>query len=460
MKSAMINRVASRSSPSHDPATLRQPTPARVARRGRLRPLIESSAGSDIPPASRSQALPPAAHAEPPVGNAAPGRNLLLLALLCLGVFVVTAVGTFSLAYFRDHQSPALAPDHSTTPQLLPAGNSRLDMRAEPNGDGLLLRWDPKNPAIRPVTAGVLQIDDGPQHREMILSGDEIAKRSISYRPVSGNVVFRLELQGGEGARQTETLEVVETPVHSGDTQVALQPDTSTRQKMRSAPEVRTGREWTQMDVPKTISQPLRGRTGKVAGPATSERTPRQVALAKRQTAPSLPMASITGGQPSVLSQQTLPEPPHTAMTGVAQPSKNAAAPAGGAASAINRPAPSREARQRDAASSVPTPGQTAAPLQNTGYVPARPLKWAAPDAKSLGVSRIPRSADIAIKVRIDESGRVISAHALLDGSVHDPSVMEAATAAVKRWTFEPAKMQGRNVPSEDTIVIHVDATR
>ncbi len=98
--------------------------------------------------------------------------------------------------------------------------------------------------------------------------------------------------------------------------------------------------------------------------------------------------------------------------------------------------------------------------VQNSAYVPARPLKWAAPDAKSLGVSRIAQAVDIAVKIRIDESGHVTSAHALLDGAVHDPAVMAAATAVVKQWTFEPAKMQGKNVASEDTVVIHVDPKR
>ncbi len=460
MKSAMINRMATRSSPSHDPAAFRQATSARVARRGRLLPLIEPSAGPYNPPTSYSEALPPATQTGPPGANAAPSRNFLLLTLMYVGVFVLTAAGTFfSLAYFRDRQSSALAPERSTTPEAMPAGNNRLNMRAEPNGDGWILSWDPKNTAIRPVTAGVLQIDDGPQHREMILSGGEIAKRSISYKPVSGNVVFRLQLQGGEDVRQTETLEVVETPAHSRESQAEVAPDTSTTPQMSSAPEVRKDHEWKQIEVPKTTSQSLRGRTGSIAAPATSMRTSRQYPTEARQTAPSLPTSNAQRGQPTVLSQQTPPEPV-TAPVGTIQPSKAAAGPAGSVPSAINRPAPSRESGSRDAASSAPPPGQPAPAVQNTNYVPARPLKWAAPDARSLGVSRIPRAADIAIKVGIDDAGRVVSAHALLDGSVHDPAVLAAAAAAVKQWTFEPAKIHGRNVPSEDTIIIHVDAAR
>ena len=91
------------------------------------------------------------------------------------------------------------------------------------------------------------------------------------------------------------------------------------------------------------------------------------------------------------------------------------------------------------------------------GYVPPRPIKWAAPSAKSLGASRISAPTDFEIKVRIDESGRVTAAHALLDRTRHDETVSAAVTAAVKQWIFEPAKIQGKNVASEQTIVIRVD---
>jgi hypothetical protein len=65
-------------------------------------------------------------------------------------------------------------------------------------------------------------------------------------------------------------------------------------------------------------------------------------------------------------------------------------------------------------------------------------------------------ATDVQIKVRIDDSGHVTAAHALLDGSPHDEALTGAVTAAVKQWIFEPAKMHGKNVPSEETVVIRV----
>lgn len=71
-------------------------------------------------------------------------------------------------------------------------------------------------------------------------------------------------------------------------------------------------------------------------------------------------------------------------------------------------------------------------------------------------MSPVSKPASVRIKIKIDESGRVVSAHALLDGSKPDKAVTAAATAAVKQWLFEPAKKQGKNVPSEETVEIHV----
>lgn len=97
--------------------------------------------------------------------------------------------------------------------------------------------------------------------------------------------------------------------------------------------------------------------------------------------------------------------------------------------------------------------------LQVQTYVPPRPLKWVKPDLQLFGLSKLSESADIKVKVRIDETGRVIAAHALIEGPRHDDKLMAAATAAVRQWIFEPAKAHGTNVPSDDMIVIHVSAT-
>jgi hypothetical protein len=196
--------------------------------------------------------------------------------------------------------------------------------------------------------------------------------------------------------------------------------------------------------------------TSKSGSGAVSRSSPKLIA--SEVQVPPIPINSNTGSQPSLLAQQWLPKPPEPTKSAV-QSAKNTALQPN---AAIRLPPPSRESASRDVSKSTATAQPSGQPrgIQNLGYVPARPLKWATPDARSLGVSQIPQAIDIAVKIRIDDSGRVTSAHALLDGSIHDQAVLAAATAVVKQWTFEPAKLQGKNVASEDTVVIHVDPKR
>jgi len=93
---------------------------------------------------------------------------------------------------------------------------------------------------------------------------------------------------------------------------------------------------------------------------------------------------------------------------------------------------------------------------QLAAYVPPRPIKWVKPDVTGLLAIKRFGSADINVKVRIDATGRVVAAHALLDGATHDERLMNAAEAAVRQWVFEPARARGVNVPSEDIVVIRV----
>ena len=204
-----------------------------------------------------------------------------------------------------------------------------------------------------------------------------------------------------------------------------------------------------QTNAPKAQSASVKPASKPMAAPTQVRRSPEQQTI-HGASAPALPLNSTAGTQPSLLSQQTLLRPPEPLKSTVQSGANSTQKPNASSNQAPSGPGPAR------AAQTTPQPGGP----RDAGYIPARPLKWAAPDAKSLGVSRIAQAVDIAVKIRIDESGRVTSAHALIDGSVRDPAVMAAATAVVKQWTFEPAKMQGKNVASEDTVVIHVDPKR
>ncbi|MGI9074533.1 MAG: hypothetical protein ACR2JB_25185 [Bryobacteraceae bacterium] len=374
---------------------------------------------------------------ETPVPRVA--ENRLKAVWLIAAVFLTAASATFAVAYLRARRSAMVSVPRII--QEVPVRSAGLGMRAQAQGDALLLSWNGKNSALQSASNGLLQIDDGSEHREIALDRGGIASASVVYRPVSNDVLFRLELRGSDGLRAAESLEVVGTRTRAGDFEAQRLPDTRNAGKSLSegtvadqpgskengSKEVNTADAGFQTV---TRATPKLGRT-EVAAVRPSSRP--AVAM---QKPPSFSMSSVSAGQPSSLSGQELPKPPP-------EPS-----------SAFGQTAP------RHGINTAAAPGNTAgqpAGVQTMGYVPPRPIKWAAPSAKSLGASRISAPTDFEIKVRIDESGRVTAAHALLDRTRHDETVSAAVTAAVKQWIFEPAKIQGKNVASEQTIVIRVD---
>jgi hypothetical protein len=253
--------------------------------------------------------------------------------------------------------------------------------------------------------------------------------------------VVRLEVRGTDGLRAVESLQVVGTRTRAGDFEAQRVPNTPDPGKASSEGAV-ADRPGPKEDVAKKVNTADAGSQTVSRTSPNFRRTevpavrPSSRPMVAMQKPPSLSMSSVSAPQPSSLSGQELPKPPP------------------GPSSAVRETAP------KDGINTAAAAGNKAgqpAGVQNMGYVPPRPIKWAAPSAKSLGVSRVSAPTDFEIKVRIDESGRVTAAHALLDRTRHDETLSAAVTAAVKQWIFEPAKIQGKNVASEQTIVIRVD---
>lgn len=90
----------------------------------------------------------------------------------------------------------------------------------------------------------------------------------------------------------------------------------------------------------------------------------------------------------------------------------------------------------------------TAPPLSDAAaFVPPRPIEQMTPETTTFG-----KFARISVKVGIDDTGRVISADLLQNGTPEDPSLAGIAVSAAKRWRFHPATLNGMPVPSDYTI--------
>ncbi len=121
-------------------------------------------------------------------------------------VFAVAAGLTFGLVYSRGFSSGDYLPGFLKA--FFPAPG--LGLRLETQGDRLLLSWNRHHPAVRNAKSGILQIDDGPQHRQVSLDAAQVSNGSVLYRPTSDDVTFRLEVEGTQGGRVSESMRVLE----------------------------------------------------------------------------------------------------------------------------------------------------------------------------------------------------------------------------------------------------------
>jgi len=144
------------------------------------------------------------------------------------------------------------------------------------------------------------------------------------------------------------------------------------------------------------------------------------------------------------------PTPP-IAQPRASQPSKRAA----------------EQPKRESVAASAPLPPATPArpkaeaPLQPTvtppssGVVRGKVVQQFLPDASQRARSTIRGKVRVSVKVHVDESGRVTEAAFAAPG----PSqyFADRALEAAKLWLFTPAKMDGRNVPSDWVLRFEID---
>jgi TonB family protein len=73
------------------------------------------------------------------------------------------------------------------------------------------------------------------------------------------------------------------------------------------------------------------------------------------------------------------------------------------------------------------------------------------PDKKLFASWNVRDGMRVDVQVRIDETGRVMAAQ-VKNGTRDNRVLRDATLAAAKQWVFEPAKSEGKNIPSDHTI--------
>lgn len=128
--------------------------------------------------------------------------------LLSLFVFLLFAGITFAGVYTHE----LLSGTGWSTPSLVRNlySTQGLGLRAEYEGERLLITWSRTSVAVRSAAQGVLRIDDGGRHRDVPMDALQVAAGSVLYNPASDDVTFRLEVQCDSGKPVVESIRVLD----------------------------------------------------------------------------------------------------------------------------------------------------------------------------------------------------------------------------------------------------------
>lgn len=408
-------------------------------------------------------------------------------------VFAIAAGATFAL-YVQGYANSG------DTPHFLRAifPDTGLALKVEGQGDRVLLSWNRRNALVRSSTGGILHIDDGPQHRDVRLDPAQIANGSVLYRPGSGDVSFRLEVHGPQGAALAETTRVLDGTKAEPLEVKNLAPDVSIpppaaaptsspaafenrdqqarREDYAKLPQVARAAH-NPAPSPARVTNPAPTAANRsTAPPATSgssaapPKSPAPSPLADDSTPAGLFTASNSapaGGQPPSIAQATRSSLPLSQTTsdkpGLSTPATTDSAHQADTSkvsnweeipSASNPPQP---APPRASSNSIPEPSPARSVIDNrpaaATFVPPKPLRQVLPDLKSLGNVSINATSQLEVAVRVNKKGHVTEAYLVGDASKIPPRLARSALNAAKQWTFQPATLRGKSVPSDHTIV-------
>lgn len=369
-------------------------------------------------------------------------------------LFAIAAGGTFAFLVFGGVPS---ASSGSFWRAILP--DAGLNLRVEGQGDRVLLSWNRRNSEVRSAAGAILHIDDGNQHRDVHLDAAQVENGAVLYRPNSDDVSFRLAVRGQDGTVAAENLRVLDSaraPAQPVDISASTTPSTGAAPSNTgpvAAPHI-----WQPVATTSTVTVPQ--PAARLEAPAPSAQKfdlSRLDAPALPNTtspAATIPATSSPGNSPSTepseRPQQASAQPPPATLeqppTQTAENrqsmllSQSAAAPQ----SSFQLPA------------NTPAPSQPATPTQNVfagHYTPPKPVRQVLPDIAELPPSIIASTPQIDVVVTVDKNGRVTHAQVEQHGRKAARSMVIAAETAARQWVFEPARLDGRTVPSEHSIV-------
>ena len=380
-------------------------------------------------------------------------------------IFAVAAGLTFGLVYTGGLSSGDNLPGFLKG--LFPA--PKLGLHLESQGDRVLLSWNRHHPAVRNAKGGVLQIDDGPQHRLVSLDAAQVSNGSVLYRPNSDDVTFRLEVESAQGGKVSESMRVLEAAKPSTLDLSAPAPNASVSRateppgQTSSAPVQKS----TAVIAPKpgaaTANSP---DVNPVAAPRQLGHSPNAAPLPEQKPLEAPAKKADTSGDvafdvlPPAPAQTEKNEPALTLGNSAPTPSAETATRQtesirNPSQSEANSALPPATERQNPVAPPIhpPVPAVESAPSVTSSYRAPRPLRQVLPNIALLAPTVLSTAGRIEVIVKVDERGHVTEAHLANGARKINASLAGASILAARQWTFAPATLGGKAVPSQHSIV-------
>src|SRR5579884_1619696 len=264
------------------------------------------------------------------------------------------------------------------------------------------LSWNREAPELTKAHAAKLDISDGVLRQELDIDSAQLHLGRLIYFPQGSDVQFRLVVLLDGQRSVTESVRVI-------------------------APGIR---------LPGSVSTPNSGvpasdRPVQRPGNSAPQRRFRSPELVAGRTQFPVPQNGHVIPRPEIrLTAQNDPLPP-AGLGVLPKPPESSAAP-------------------------VPVPERSSTAVQSapvSAFVPPHPVREVMPDLRQLGAWVISAPTEIAVSVRIDETGTVSEATPVATAKTPNRLLASAALNAARQWKFTPGMMRGKPVATDHTIV-------
>jgi hypothetical protein len=367
----------------------------------------EANSYADTPAAPKPQVIAPPKPVHPLGGRFT--RTMLaavLIVLVCLGAFFAYKIRAKAAAVPKPTPSVVEPPPVQVVYSAEP-----LELEVEGQGNGLNVHWNPKSKTVVNAREGRLRILENGDTRVIPLNAQQLTRGHVYYQPSADQVEFTLEVVDESGGSTEEFVLALSSKTNRSVQSIPLtRPAADRGAEAKNAPANTPARP-----APKVFKLPPSRQTAQTAATAVIQDAP-----------PSMP---ADGGS----SSNPLPADRFgTQLRPVA-------------------PVPVQTARNPTPAPQIPPPVRVAPP-----YQPAVARKKTSPVLPASMAARFPATGrvEVALQVHVDETGRVVKAEAVpgAQKTTLDRELEEMAIDAAMRWHFDPARLGGSPVASDQGI--------